>query len=161
MNKKHYKKIILLLIINFFFRNVPQNLTQFILKKHKTSVRVRYGETDKMGVVYHANYAQYFEIGRTEWLRSLGVSYKYIENNGIILPVVSLNCNFFQSAFYDDVLMVTTTLKKQPMVKIEFDYEIHNQHNQLLCTGNTTLAFLDIKTKKPVRCPNYILEKLS
>lgn len=130
------------------------------MKQNKTRLRIRYAETDQMGVVYHGNYAQFFEIGRTEWLRSLNITYKKMEEKGIMLPVISLNCNFKKSAFYDDILTVTTKLKKDPTVKIEFDYEITNQHNELICIGNTILAFIDAKTKKPIRCPNYILEKL-
>jgi len=113
-----------------------------------------------MGVVYHGNYAQFFEIGRTEWLRSLGVTYKDMETNGIMLPVISLCCNFIKSALYDDVLTIKTFLKKKPMVKIEFEYEIVNQNKELLCTGNTTLVFLNSKTMKPTRCPDYLLEGL-
>lgn len=131
------------------------------MKKHSTSFRVRYGETDQMGVVYHGNYAHFFEIGRTEWLRSLGVTYKYMEKSGIMLPVISLNCNFKKSALYDDMLTVTTFIKKEPLVKIEFDYEISNQNNELICTGNTILAFINMKTNRPTKCPNYILEKLN
>ncbi len=113
-----------------------------------------------MGVVYHGNYAQFFELGRTEWLRSLGVTYKDMEISGIMLPVISLNCNFIKSALYDDVLTIKTILKKKPMVKIEFDYEVVNQHNELICTGNTTLAFMNRKTMKPARCPDYLLRAL-
>lgn len=113
-----------------------------------------------MGVVYHGNYAQFFELGRTEWLRTLGVTYKDMEMSGIMLPVISLNCNFKKSALYDDVLTVKTILKKTPSVKIEFDYEITNQNNELICTGNTVLAFIDMKRNKPTRCPNYILDLL-
>jgi acyl-CoA thioester hydrolase len=131
------------------------------LQKHYTSIRVRYAETDQMGVVYHGNYAQFFEIGRTEWLRSLGVTYKYMEKTGIMLPVISLSCNFKKSALYDDELTITTILKKTPSVKIEFDYEITNQNNELISTGNTVLAFINKKTKKPMRCPDYILDKLA
>jgi acyl-CoA thioester hydrolase len=113
-----------------------------------------------MGVVYHGNYAQFFEMGRTELLRSLGVTYKSMENNGIILPVISLQCNFIKSALYDDVLTITTHIKKKPLVKIEFDYEITNQNKELICTGNTVLAFLDKKTMKPIKCPDYLLTKM-
>ena len=127
---------------------------------HSSSFRVRYGETDQMGVVYHGNYAQYFEIGRTEWLRSLGITYKYMEKTGIILPVISLNCNFKKSAYYDDELTISTFLKKPPSVKIEFNYEIRNQHQELICTGSTTLAFINQNTIRPIRCPQYILDKL-
>ena len=126
-----------------------------------TSFRIRYAETDQMGVVYHGNYAQFFEMGRIDWLRALGISYKSMEKNNVMLPVVSLECNFKKSAEFDDVLTVKTSLKKIPTVKIEFEYEITNQKNELLTTGNTTLAFINMTTKKPMRCPEYILEKLN
>ena len=113
-----------------------------------------------MGVVYHGNYAQFFELGRTEWLRKLGVTYKDMEISGIMLPVISLNCKFLKSAMYDDLLTIETSLVKKPMVKIEFDYKITNQNNQLICTGNTVLAFMNMKTKRPTRCPDYLLESL-
>ncbi len=113
-----------------------------------------------MGVVYHGNYAQYLEIGRTEWLRSLGVTYKSMEKTGIMLPVISLNFNFKKSALYDDELTIVTFLKKTPSVKIEFDYEIKNQHNELVCIGNTVLAFINKDSKKPIRCPEFLLKKL-
>ena len=113
-----------------------------------------------MGVVYHGNYAQFFEIGRTEWLRNVGVTYKKMETSGIMLPVISLQCNFIKSALYDDILTIDTIIRKTPMVKIEFDYEIKNQHNDLICTGNSVLAFINMKTMKPTRCPAYLLELL-
>lgn len=113
-----------------------------------------------MGVVYHGNYAQFFEIGRTEWLREIGITYKSMEDSGIILPVISLQCNYKKSALYDDELTVTTYLKKTPSVKIEFDYKITNQNQELICTGNTVLAFLNKDTKRPIRCPDYILTKI-
>ena len=131
------------------------------MKNCSTNVRVRYGETDQMGVVYHGNYASYFEIARTEWLRNLGVTYKELENKGIMLPVISLFFNFIKSAKYDDVLTIIVILKKKPLVKIEFDYEIYNQKKEKISTGNSILAFMDMKTNKPLRCPDYILEKLN
>lgn len=127
---------------------------------HSFSFRVRYGETDQMGVVYHGNYAHFFELGRTEWLRSLGVTYKYMEKTGVMLPVISLSCNFKKSAFYDEILTVKTMLKRQPGVKIEFDYEITNESGEIITLGNTVLAFINMETKKPMRCPAYILNKL-
>ena len=130
------------------------------MKKFSTSIRVRYGETDQMGVVYHGNYATYFEVARTEWLRSLGVTYKYMEDSGIMLPVISLSFNFIKSAKYDDILTITIELKKSPLVKIEFDYEIVNQNKENISTGNSVLAFINMETNKPTKCPDYILEKL-
>ncbi len=128
--------------------------------KNTTKIRIRYAETDQMGVVYHGNYAQFFDVGRTEWLRSLGITYKSMEEEGIMLPVISLSVIFKKSAFYDDVLTVTTILKKEPTVKIEFDYEIKNEDNEVICTGNTILAFINAKTKRPIRCPKHIIDKL-
>ena len=128
---------------------------------NKISFRVRYAETDQMGVVYHGNYLQYLEMGRVEWLRSLGISYSNMEKNGIMLPVVSLRMNFIKPAIYDDLITVRTILLKKPLVKIEFDYIIFNEANDVLVEANTVLAFMDMKRKRPIRCPDYILEKLN
>lgn len=127
---------------------------------NETEIRVRYGETDQMGVVYHANYAVYFEVGRTEWLREFGLSYSAMEAEGIMLPVISLHINYKNSARYDDVLKVKTRLKKMPTASIEFDYELTNEKGELLATGNTILAFIDAKRNRPTRCPKYLLDKL-
>lgn len=130
------------------------------MKIDEIQIRVRYGETDQMGVVYHGNYALYLEMGRIEWLRKLGVSYKTMEENGIMLPVVSLNINYKKSAGYDDVINVKTQLKNVPTAKIEFEYEITNDKGEILTTANTTLVFIDMKTNRPVRAPKYILDLL-
>ena len=130
------------------------------MQKFSTNIRVRYGETDQMGIVYNANYATYFEVARTEWLRNLGVTYKYMEESGIILPVISLSFNFIKPAKYDDILTVSVFLKKKPLVKIDFDYEIINQNREKISTGNSVLAFMNSKTNRPMKCPDYILEKL-
>jgi len=130
------------------------------MKKSTTKIRVRYGETDQMGVVYYGNYAQYLEQGRTEWLRELGFSYKWMEERNIQLPVVNLNVDYKRPARYDDVLTVTTTLQKTPTVKIEFEYEIHNEANELLVAATTTLVFIDTETNKLRKAPDYLLEKL-
>jgi acyl-CoA thioester hydrolase len=122
--------------------------------------RVRYGETDQMGIVYHGNYAQYFEMGRTEWLRKMGFSYKQMEADGIMLPVISLSINYKKSARYDDLITVKTKLAKRPTAKIEFDYEIVNENNEILTTGNSVLVFMDIHKNRPTRCPDYILDQL-
>lgn len=131
------------------------------MKKFEIEVRVRYAETDQMGVVYHANYAQYFEIGRIEWLRNQGISYKWMEENGIMLPVVSLTMNYKKPAKYDDLLTVTTILKSQTSVKIEFDYEIRNQDGELLTTGYSMLVFIDMKSGRPTLPPDYVTERLN
>ena len=127
---------------------------------YNSKIRVRYGETDQMGVVYHGNYAQYLEIGRIEWLRSLGISYKEMEEEGIILPVVSISLKFMKSAVYDEVINVKTQLKKMPTASLDFDYEITNENGELLSTANTILVFVDKSTKRPTKCPQYLLDKL-
>ena len=131
------------------------------MKDYEFNVRVRYAETDQMGVVYHGNYAQYFEMGRVEWLRNLGISYKWMEENGVMLPVVSLEMNYKKPARYDDLLRVKTILKSQTSVKIEFDYEIYNEQNDLLTTGYSMLVFVDMKTGRPMVPPSYVTDKIS
>ena len=131
------------------------------MREYQFQVRVRYAETDQMGVVYHGNYAQYFEMGRVEWLRNLGVSYKWMEENGVMLPVVSLTMNYKKPARYDDLLTVKTILKSQTSVKIEFDYEIYNEDNELLTTGYSMLVFVDMKTGRPILPPSYVSEKIN
>ncbi len=130
------------------------------MRKNKTNIQVRYGETDQMGYVYHGNYASFFEIGRLDWLRNMGISYKEMEKKGIMLPVYSINIRYIHPAFYDDILTITTSVKKIPTAKIEFIYEIHNQKNELITTGATTLVFVNMETRKPTRCPEYILNAI-
>jgi len=127
---------------------------------HQTQIRVRYSETDQMQVVYHGNYAQYFEIGRVEWLRNKGISYKWMEDNGIMLPVVSLTMNYKKPARYDELLTLKTILKNRTSVKIEFDYELYNENEELLTTGNSILVFVDVRTGKPMSPPQYIIDIL-
>lgn len=113
-----------------------------------------------MGVVYHGNYAQYLELGRVEWLRTMGITYKRMEENGMMLPVISLKIHYKKPARYDDLITVETSLKKKPGVKIEFDYKVYNASQELLAEASTVLVFTDKQTWRPVRCPAYLLEKL-
>ena len=136
------------------------NNTFIDMHKNETKIRVRYGETDQMGVVYHANYASYFEVGRTEWLRQYGITYKSMEDDGIMLPVISLEIKYKNSARYDDLLTIKTSIKNIPKARIEFDYELVNEKGDLLAIGNTVLVFIDMKRNRPTRCPEYLLEKL-
>jgi acyl-CoA thioester hydrolase len=130
------------------------------MKEYEFNVRVRYAETDQMGVVYHGNYAQYFEMGRVEWLRNIGISYKRMEESGIMLPVVSLNINYKKPARYDDLLTVKTIFKSQSTVKIEFDYEIYNEQRELLTIASSILVFVNMKTGRPTVPPDYVSEKI-
>ncbi|MFZ0488973.1 MAG: thioesterase family protein [Salegentibacter sp.] len=130
------------------------------MKTHYSFVKVRYAETDQMGVVHHGNYAQYLELARIEWLNDLGISYKSMEENGIMLPVYEMRFRFKKPAVFDDNLKIEVRLKELPNVKIEFDYFIRNQKGELLTTASTVLVFMDAKTKRPIKCPEYVLEKL-
>jgi len=124
-------------------------------------LRIRYGETDQMGYCYYGNYAQFLEIGRVETLRELGVSYKNLEESGIMLPVAELNVKYIKPSFYDDLITIKTTITKTPSVKIEFDYEIYNESNELLTIAYTKLVFVNKSTMKPRYCPEELLEKIN
>ena len=123
-----------------------------------SEIRVRYAETDQMGYVYYGAYAQYYEVGRVELLRSLGISYKELEELGFLLPVVDLHITYKHPAFYDDILTVRTIIKEMPSTKIIFYYEIFVKEN-LINKGNVVLAFVAAKTGKPCLPPNIILNK--
>ena len=128
------------------------------MKEHQIQIRVRYSETDQMSVVYHGNYMPYFEMGRVEWLRNKGISYKSLEERGIALPIVSMTINYKKPARYDDLLTVITKFKSQSSVKVEFDCEIWSEEKELLTTAHFILVFVNIKTSKAIAPPDYILE---
>lgn len=130
------------------------------MKTSNTFVKIRYAETDQMKVVYHGNYAQYLELGRIEWLSTLGISYKKMEEQGVMLPVYNLNIVFKKSAVFDDQIRIETTLRKIPTARIIFDYKIFNDQEELLTIASTELVFINMKTNRPMRCPSYILDKL-
>ncbi len=130
------------------------------MRDHQIQVRVRYSETDQMGVVYHGNYVPYFEIGRVEWLREKGISYKIMEESGIALPIVSMHINYKKSARYDELLTVHTVFKSSSSVKIEFDCAIYNEQEELLTTAHFILVFISLKTGRPTAPPDYIIELL-
>ena len=123
--------------------------------------RVRYGETDQMGYVYYGVYAQYYEVGRVELLRSIGVSYKSLEEMGFELPVVNFTINYLKPAFYDDNLILKTSLKTMPTSKIIFHYECFNEKRVMLNEGKVILVFVDSETKKPCKPPQLIINKLN
>ena len=126
----------------------------------KIEICVRYSETDQMSLVYHGNYVKYFEIGRIAWLKKIGISYKQMEDDGIMLPVIDVKINFRKPALFDDKLILTTKLKRLPSYMIEFEYEII-RNDDLITRGYTKLIFLNSKTKKPIRCPNFLLNKIN
>jgi acyl-CoA thioester hydrolase len=113
-----------------------------------------------MGYCYYGNYAQFFEIGRVETLREIGVSYRELEERGIMLPVLELNVKYLKPALYDDLIEIRTILTKIPGVKIDFDYEIYNEKKELLTTASTTLVFISSQTMKPVKAPQDLIDKI-
>ncbi len=121
----------------------------------ETKIRVRYAETDRMGYAYYGNYAQYYEVGRVEALRQLGVSYKSLEDTGIMMPVVQMITNFKKPALYDDELTIKTIIHEKPSVKMKFYYEIYNSDHILINFGETILVFVNQKTMKPCHCPDW------
>lgn len=128
---------------------------------HETSVRVRYAETDQMNVVYHGNYAQYFEVGRVEAIRALGISYKDLETMGVIMPVIEWSAKFLRAAHYDDLLTIRTTLKEWPKDhRIEFLQEVYNEKGKLLTTGKVLLFFLLSATMERTPMPAEMAERL-
>jgi len=125
---------------------------------HTTHIRVRYGETDQMGYLYYGNYAQYYEVGRAEMLRSLGFSYKELEEkHGIMMPVMSLDMRFVRPAKYDENLAVITTLRKLPKKEITFHVEIKNEKGKLVNGGRVKLCFVDQLSNKTIPTPPFLL----
>lgn len=126
-----------------------------------TEARVRYGETDRMGYLYYGNYALYYEIGRVEMIRALGLSYRQMEDEGIIMPVAELRSKFIRPAFYDDLITIKTTIREWPQNhKIIFHSELYNEKAELLNIGAATLVFLDATTREKIGMPRVLHEKL-
>ncbi len=126
----------------------------------ETFVRVRYGETDQMGYVYYGNYAMFYEVGRVEALRQLGLSYKELEDDGVMMPVLENHSKFLLPALYDDHLKIVTTIRDKPGVRIQFNYSIFNADGKLLHEGHTLLAFVDKKNGRPCRPPQRFMDVL-
>ena len=124
-------------------------------------LRVRYADTDQMNVVYHGNYATYFEVGRTESIRYLGFTYKDMEAMGVIMPVVEWHAKFVRPAHYDDLLTIKTFLKELPNDhRVEFFQEVYNEKERLLTTGKAVLYFIDAKTRNKTNMPEQLRVKL-
>ena len=127
---------------------------------NETKIRVRYSETDKMGYVYHSNYLIYYEVGRTELIRGYGLTYDELEKSGIMLPVVSVQCNFKKPAYYDDLLTIKTIIKEKPTFRINFEYEVTNPKGELINTGTSTLVFINTKTRRPCKPPPKFYQQI-
>lgn len=128
---------------------------------HETTVRVRYGETDQMAYVYYGKYAEYFEVGRVELIRSIGISYKEVEEQGILMPVAHMEIDYKYPARYDELLRIRTTIPEKPRSAFLTSYEIFNEEGKLLVTGTVKLAFFNKERMRPVRVPAYILDAVN
>lgn len=128
---------------------------------HETTLRVRYAETDRMGYAYYGTYAQYFEVGRVEALRSLGLSYRRMEEEGVMLPVLDLAVRYHRPAFYDDLLTVRTSIVEPPTARIKFSYAVRNEQGLLITEATTTLVFVDRATDRPCRAPAALMKLLA
>ena len=126
--------------------------------KFSTPIRVRYADTDKMGVVYYSNYAVFYEVARTELFRSIGIPYSKLETEGIAMPVVELISHYHKSAHYDELITVEATVEERPTAKVIIKYRILGPTGELLNDGQTTLVFVDMKTGRPTRAPKYVLD---
>ena len=123
-------------------------------------LRVLYGDTDQMGYVYYGNYAYYYEQARAEAIRSLGISYKQLEDSGVMMPITRMNIKYIQPAFYDELLTIKTMIPDLPTRFILFQYEIRNERNVLINTGETQLIFIEMKSKRIKTAPDLLNAKL-
>ena len=123
----------------------------------ETKLRVRYAETDRMGYAYYGNYATYFEVARVEALRALGISYKELEDDGVLLPVTEFNIKYKRPAFYDDELTIKVTIQQMPKIRFVFNYETYNSNGELLNTAFTELVFVNKETGRPMLIPNALI----
>ena len=130
------------------------------MKNFSIEIKVRYCETDQMGLVHHGSYINYFEEARIAWISNLGFSYSEMEKSGIILPVSKLNVSYLRPAYFDDDLLVSAEIAELPTSRLIFNYTIKKEE-EVIVTGTTVLAFLNKETKKPVKCPDYMLEKVT
>lgn len=126
--------------------------------EHRTTLRTRYSEVDRMGYVYYGNYAMYFEVGRVEAMRVLGISYAQLEDEGVMMPVIRYEIDYKKPAFYDEELTIVTRVSEVPRSRMTFEYETWNAKGELLNTAVTQLVFVDSATMKPVRAPEVITD---
>lgn len=128
------------------------------MKEFTTKLRVRYAETDRMGYCYYGNFVTYFEVARVEALRSVGITYRALEDQGVILPVLEYWVKYFKPAFYDEELTIQTRIAKVEGPRIFFEYDTLNEQGEKINTATTTLVFVNAETKKPMAPPAHVVE---
>lgn len=127
---------------------------------HETKIRVRYGETDQMGYMYYGNYAEFYEVARVEMLRSIGMTYRGMEEAGVMMPVLEMHSKYFKPARYDEEITIKVILEKMPGIRIRFKYEFYNEADEFIHEGETTLAFVDMKRNRPCLPPEDFQNRL-
>lgn len=125
-----------------------------------TKLRVRYGETDQMGYMYYGNYAEFYEVARVEMMRSMGMSYREMEASGVMMPVVELHCKYLKPAQYDEEITIKVILKSMPRARMHFYYELYNEQNELINTGETVLVFVNMNSKRICFIPGELSGRL-
>jgi len=126
----------------------------------ENEIRIRYDEVDKMGYVYHGNYAKYYHISRTELLRKIGISDKVLESHNILLPVIEMNIKYIKPIFYDEIITIKTSLQDIPGSRMIFHHEVRNHNNEVINRAESMVAFVDINTRKPMKAPQLIVNKI-
>ncbi len=124
-------------------------------------IRVRYKDTDKMGVVYHSNYIVFYEVARTEMFRALGISYAELEHQGIIMPILEVQSKYREPAYYDDLITVRATVSELPMARLTVTYEIFNAAGRTINTGKTVLGFVNMSQMRPCRAPKELVDVIA
>ncbi len=126
----------------------------------KTQYRVRYADTDQMGVVYYGNYGRLYEIGRTEMIREMGLPYRELEDQGIMMPVYAVESRYLDVIRYDELITIETTVKDLPAARMVFHHRIMNEAGKVVHEGRATLVFVDMQTNRPVRAPEKLMSVL-
>ena len=130
------------------------------LIEFSTQIRVRYKDTDQMGIMHHSNYIVLYEQARTEWLREMGLTYAEIERRGIMSPIIEVHSRYHYPAFYDEVLTVKVKMEQMPTARLVVDAEVYNPDGKLINTGSVTLGFMHSSTHRPCRVPEWFLQTL-
>ena len=130
------------------------------LISYQTQVRVRYKDTDQMGIMHHSNYIVLYETARTEWLRDMGLTYAEIERRGVMSPIIEVQSRYHYPAFYDEVLTVKVMMDEMPSARLNIASEVYNEAGRLMNTGRVTLGFMNAQTRRPCRAPEWFVEAL-
>lgn len=128
---------------------------------YEFKTRVRYKDTDQMGVMHHANYIVLYEMARTEWLRSMGLPYAEFERRGVMSPIIEVNLKYIGPAFYDEVLTVKVAMEEMPSARLVIPTEVYNEQGQLINRGSVTLGFINAETRRPCRAPEWFIEAIN